>query len=495
MTTINHQTVQQVAANDRDSLTYHPRPESVERRGPGVLHLGLGGFHRAHQAMVFDELIAAGDDRWGVCAVGMRSDKLTAQLQYQDLLYLVRIAGAQGTHWYAPSSIIKTLVAATERDAVVEQIAHPQTRWITLTVTEKAYGPELAQLIVDGLAIRHQKNQPGLTIVSCDNLPENGRVLQSLCLAQAEHDPRLGAWIQTQCRFPSSMVDRIVPAPSVQVSDAAQQDLGLNDATALGVEPFWEWVIEDTLVEPSDADALRTVGVVVTDSVKGFAQAKLWMLNGSHTVLASAGAVLGDRFIREVTARPALRRFIHGFMSHASGPLVGRPQWQDYRDALIERFSNPLLDHAALQILSDSSAKIPVRWVPVAKRLLKKVEADQDGASRVGLEHMAIAFALFVRSLHPVTEAGEAFVFNDPLAVELQALAKDQEANPAPVIWQLLNHSDPRLTLFGDAFKQNREFASSASHWLGRIHALGIEPALVLAEGKIAGMAAGTVAP
>lgn len=478
MRSVNHQTVQQAATNQTLPLTYHPRPKATNQSEPGVVHLGLGGFHRAHQAMIFDELIAGSDERWSVCAVGMRSDKLTAQLQKQDLLYLVRISGAKGTHWYAPSSIVKTLVAATERDSVVAQIASAQTRWITLTVTEKAYTDELAQLIVDGLAVRFQQNLPGLTIVSCDNLPENGQVLQALCLAQARQDLKLSAWIETQCRFPSSMVDRIVPAPSPEISQAGRRDLGIEDPTALGVEPFWEWVIEDALVDPHDAQALRAVGVVVTDSVSGYAQAKLWMLNGSHTVLASAGAVLGDRFIREVIARPSIRRFVHGFMTHASGPLVGRPHWQNYRDALIERFGNPMLDHASLQILSDSSAKIPVRWVPVGERLLAGLTPNQSRQSRAGLDYLAVAVAIFVRSLDPVTQGGDSFVFNDPLAVELQALAKDQKHNPIQVIEQLLNNPDKRLALFGDALGQDRVFVNVASHWLGRIHDLGLETAL-----------------
>jgi fructuronate reductase len=436
--------------------------------------------------MVFDELLAKGDQRWGVCAVGMRSAQLSTQLRAQDYLYLVRISDAQGSRWHAPSSIVKTLVAASERDAVIEQIASPHTRWITLTVTEKAYTPALAGLIVDGLAARQAKGLAGLTIASCDNLPDNGRVLGALCQAQAASppfDPSLQAWIETECRFPSSMVDRIVPAPSAEVRAAALQDLGLDDPSALGVEGFWEWVIEDALVEPADADALRSVGVVVTDDVAGFEQAKLWMLNASHTVLASIGAVLGDRFIRQVIARPVVRQWVHAYMTHASGPLVGRPNWQDYRDALIERFGNPMLDHACLQVYSDSSLKIPVRWVPVGQRLLDKVAGDRANtnaldASRLGLDCLAVAVAIFVRSLDPVTEAGEPFVFNDPLASELQALARDQRADPRATIVRLLAPADQGLALLGERLGADSVFLASAAHWLGRIHARGIESAL-----------------
>ena len=465
-------------------LIYHPQAgtgaaDSAGSSCPGVVHLGLGGFHRAHQAMVFDALIAQGDLRWSICAVGMRSDKLARQIDAQDFLYLVRVSDAKGSQWHAPSAIVKTLVAATERDAVIAQIANPHNRWLTLTITEKAYTPELAQLIVAGLRKRMTAGLGGLTIASCDNLPDNGRVLSALCLEQAgreTHEPELRAWIETECQFPSSMVDRIVPAPSNEVRMAGQRDLGLDDPTALGVEAFWEWVIEDAFVDPADADALRSVGVVVTDNVAGFEQAKLWMLNGSHTILASAGAVLGDAYIRQVIARPAMRRFINGFMTHASGPLVGRPNWQAYRDALIDRFGNPMIDHACLQVYSDSSQKIPVRWVPVGERLLGG-GAGGDIGTRAGLDYLAMAVAIFARSLLPASESGEPFAFNDPAAPVLQGLAKQQQTDPAGVIEALLTDAKAKA-VFGNKLGQDTDFVKAASVSLASIHALGLEAAV-----------------
>lgn len=472
MAILNQRTIEEAAPKP---LVYHQRPEDLTA---SVLHLGLGGFHRAHQAMLFDELIARGDDRWGVCAVGMRSDRLSKQLQAQDHLYLVRTSDATGTRWRAPASIVKTLVAAHEREAVIEQMASPQTRWITLTVTEKAYTPALAELIVAGLAKRKARGLSGLTIASCDNLPDNGHVLRSLCLSQArlpDQSPELASWVETDCRFPCSMVDRIVPAPSPEVRQAAWHDLGLDDPTALGVESFWEWVIEQALVEPSDAQALRSVGVVVSDDVAGYEQAKLWMLNGSHTVLASAGAVLGDAYIRQVMARPALRRFIHGFMTHASGPLVGRPNWQDYRDALIDRFGNPMIDHPCLQVYSDSSQKIPVRWVPVGERLLAQSEPHEQ---HPGLHFLAMAVAIFVRSLIPVNERGEPFSFNDPLSNALQATATQQEEDPDIAMQRLLSPTQPGLAVFGSRLGKSPVFVTLASRWLARIHAVGLASAI-----------------
>ncbi|HEY7805329.1 MAG TPA: mannitol dehydrogenase family protein [Orrella sp.] len=475
------------------AFVYHPRPDQPLDAQPQVVHLGLGGFHRAHQAMVFDALMAGGsagvrageNSPWQICAVGMRSDKLAKQLKVQDYLYLVRVSDDSGSRWHAPSAIVKTLVAASQRDAVIDQIANAKTRWVTLTVTEKAYTPELARLIVDGLAKRQAEGLGGLTIASCDNLPDNGHVLQALCLEQARTStaaPDLCDWIQTECRFPCSMVDGIVPAPSAEVRQAARTDLGLDDPSALGVEAFWEWVIEDAFVVPSDADALRSVGVVVSNDVAGFEQAKLWMLNGSHTVLASAGVVLGDAYIRQVIARPVMKQFIHGYMTHASGPLVGRPNWQVYRDALIKRFSNPMLDHACLQVYSDSSLKIPVRWLPVGERLLgrRKQDLNHEQADDAGLNYLAMAVAIFARSLWPVNQAGDPFVFNDPLAGELQVLAKDQHVDPAGVIEQLLRQSNVKWAIFGLELGRDIRFVETATHWLAQIHANGLEPSLQL---------------
>ncbi len=464
---LNSKTVQGLG----DKLVFQARAPGVQA---GVVHLGLGGFHRAHQAMVFDALISNGDLRWGVCAVGMRNPALSEQLQAQDGLYLVRVSDASGSYWCAPAAIVKTLVAASEREALLAQVADRQTRWITLTVTEKAYTPALAQLLVDALAGRMSQGQGGLTIASCDNVPGNGHVLRALCLAEAKRrDGVLANWIETQCRFPASMVDRIVPAPSPAVTEAAHAALGLDDPTALGVERFWEWVIEDQFVDPSDAQALRSVGVVVTDDVLGYEQAKLWMLNSTNTLLSSIGSVLGDSYIRQVIARPLVREFVYRIMSQASGPLVGRPAWQAYRDALIERFGNPGLDHGVAQVLSDCSVKIPVRWVPVGERLL-----DLGEPGREGLSHFALQVALWVRSLVPVNESGAPFEVIDPISDELIALARTQADDAAGVVRALVAGKPAGVSIFGDRLGQSPVFVEAVTHWVKRIHAQGVERTL-----------------
>jgi fructuronate reductase len=465
---LNAQTIGQVSGD----LVYHPRAERLQL---GVVHLGLGGFHRAHQAMLFDQLIAGGDPRWGVCGVGMRQSSLVDQLRAQDGLYLVRVADAQQSCWYAPTALGKTLLAATARGQVLAQMAHADTRWVTLTVTEKAYAAPLARLLVDGLAQRRAAGLGGLTIASCDNLPSNGKVLQELCVTAAQaHDPSLGAWIDQVCCFPNSMVDRIVPAPDTNIIEAAHQAVGLYDPTALGVESYWEWVIEDSFVDPQDADALRRVGVVVTDDVQGYEQAKLWMLNASHTLLAAIGAVLGDAYIRDVIARPVVKSLVHALMTHASGPLVGRPDWQAYRDALIQRFANPWIDHGVIQVLTDSTVKIPVRWMPVAQRLL-----DQGQAGKYGLQVFAWALACWMRSLSCHTETGQPFAFSDPKAKELTPLAMATQHQPEQLVRHLLCPQTKDVAILGHRLGQDAAFVQAVTDALRSIYDQGIERSLM----------------
>jgi len=327
----------------------------------GVLHLGLGGFHRAHQAMVFDALLRAGDARWAVTAVGMRQTTLADGLAARGGRYPVRVADAQGQAWHWVEAVRRTLVAARERDAVVRAIAEPALRWITLTVTEKGYGPELAALLVDGLRARRAAGGGGLTIASCDNLRDNGHALKRLVLEAAAELSGGGAddapverpsdgldlvaWITATCAFPNSMVDRIVPAPTLALQQQAQAELGPLADHALVTEGFWEWVIEDRLHDPADAQVLRSAGVQVVDDVRPYEDAKLRLLNGSHSALAVLGVLAGWPTVDAFVADPLARGWLQGLMREELGPGLRRTDWPDYANALLQRFANPALRH------------------------------------------------------------------------------------------------------------------------------------------------------
>ena len=387
----------------------------------GVVHLGLGAFHRAHQALVFDRLLASGDARWGVLGVAMRNPALADALARQDGLYSVQLASATDRRWHIGGALWHTCIATTQRHRVVQALAAASTRWVTLTVTEKAYGPPLAELLLEGLAARHAGGLGGLTLASCDNLPGNGNQLRDVCLRQAAvRDPGLQAWIQGRCAFPNSMVDRIVPAGSAATCTQAADVLGVDDDAALRTEVFWEWVIERRFVDNSDALALAAAGVQVVDDVRDFEDAKLRLLNGSHSALACIGALAGLPLVSDCIAQPAVHRLVHGLMTHEVAPLLQRRDWADYRDALLQRFANPHLEHSVHQIATDSSIKIALRWVPAALHALEQ-----------GLPVTRLAFcaAAWMRYCLGVDESGRPYGLSDPLAQQLQALARADAAD------------------------------------------------------------------
>ncbi len=439
-------------------LPNYPRTGLV----PSVVHLGLGAFHRAHQALVFDSLLAAGDMRWGLCSVGMRSAQLADDLTAQDGLYAVQIASRAGSAWRVGGAIVQTSVAARERGAVVQAIARPQTRWLTLTVTEKAYDAALAALIVDGLALRHAQGLQGITVASCDNLQNNGRTLQALCVAQAKvHSAALADWVVQQCAFPNSMVDRIVPAATPERLQSAKEALGLEDRCALGTEGFWEWVIERKFVDASDEAALVSQGVLVVDDVLPFEEAKLRMLNASHTAMACIGAVAGLQVIEQCINQPAVLRYVTGLNRLEVSPHVRRPQWQAYLDALIARWQNPALLHSVHQIATDSSIKISQRFPPC---ILGQLAAGQS------IEHLAFAAAAWMRYARGVDEAGASYAVNDPLAQRVQALAREHAGDAVATAQVLGGMSE----IWGDSLVSHALWLSRVSHWLQAIQSHGI---------------------
>ena len=426
---------------------------------PGVVHLGLGAFHRAHQALVFDRLLAEGDRRWGVLGVAMRQPALAQSLAAQDHLYSVQTASAQERSWRVSGAIWRSCVAAESPQTVVQAMASPATRWVTLTVTEKAYTPTLADLLVQGLRARRAAGLGGLTVASCDNLSGNGRQLRALCLAAA-NDPAQGSddgladWIAAHCAFPNSMVDRIVPAASSVTSAEAAQALGVPDQAALRTEAFWEWVIERNFT-------LSAVGVQVVDEVAPFEEAKLRLLNGSHSAMACIGALAGLPVISDCIAQPAVYQLVHGLMTHELGPLLRRPDWPDYRDALLQRFANPALQHSVHQIAMDSSQKISQRWVPSALAALQ---------AGLPVERLAFAAACWLRYCRGVDEQGRAYALADPLAENLTALARSAGDDLDTLVAKL-----GRLpAVWGEALPAHPGWLPRVRHWLGRIQAEGV---------------------
>ncbi len=447
----------------------------------GVVHLGLGAFHRAHQACVFDQLMQQGDARWGVFGVAMHNPDVLAALKKQNWQYAVQVTSAHKSHWQTIHAIQDGCVATLERQRVIDKLASTDTRWVTLTVTEKGYDATLAQLLLEGFDARFaqlgQTSDARLTIASCDNVSHNGDKLRDSCLntlMQASQDSafihsgnasQLRAWIEQHCFFPNSMVDRIVPQCTAACLIAARDALGVEDKIALSTESFWEWVIEDKLADPNDAQVLQSAGVQVVSEVRPFEEAKLRMLNASHSALAAMGAVLGLSTIADCMATPSLRNFAHRLMTEDIAPFVQRPHLDAYRDALLERFANPGLQHRALQICSDNSFKLPLRWLPTytANRLAHKLP-----------KHLAFATACWIRFLLGVDESGNAYTWSDPQATHLQALVHQHWGDDAQCVRSLLQIT----SIWGDVSAKDLAWVSLVTNYLHAIRTQGLLQAL-----------------
>ena len=351
-----------------------------------IVHLGLGAFTRAHQAVLTEDAIAASGEVWRIIGVSMRSATVRDQLAPQDHLFTVTSKGEGAPVTRLVRCVGDVIVAPDHPDRVVAALADPRTRVVTLTVTEKGYHlvPAAADLpallredaaratpqtiygyFAQGLEQRQADGSPGLTILSCDNLAENGTRLREMLLrVLAARNPALAEWCADRCTFPNSMVDRIVPASQPADLDVLEAWMGLRDEAAVFTEPFRQWVIEDSFAGPRPAwDA---AGAQIVADVRPYETAKLRMLNGAHSALAYLGLAKGVELVSEAVADPEIGPLVGRLMrDEAADSFVPAPE-QDlaaYADSLIARFANPALPHRLAQIAMDGSQKIPQRWL------------------------------------------------------------------------------------------------------------------------------------
>jgi fructuronate reductase len=356
------------------------------------VHLGIGAFHRAHQAVVFDDL------GWGVTGASLRSPAVREALAAQDCLYSLVI----GEEVRVIGAVREVLLDTPE---LVTRIAAPETRLVTLTVTEKGYlpGSRAIALLAEALPMRAD----GITIVSCDNLPRNGALLRDAVLAAAGDS---ADWIAAHCAFPQTMVDRIVPATEEADIEALAARIGVEDHAMVKTEPFTQWVIEDRFAAGERPD-LEAAGVQLAADIVPWEEAKLRLLNGAHSGLAYLGGLAGIQFVHEAVAMPGGRRFVEDLWDEAETTLRPPPglDLPAYRAALMARFANPGLQHRTVQIAMDGSQKLPQRLLaPIALRL----ERGQ------GIDTLALAVAAWLRWQSGRTDAGTAFTVDDPLAAE-----------------------------------------------------------------------------
>lgn len=395
-----------------------------------ILHLGMGAFHRAHQAMYTDAVLASGDLHWGICGAGVISADMKTALTPQDGLYTLCARGAENRDVRVIGSITEILGGAEDAPTVLARMGDAQIRIVSITVTEKGYyldpasgeinlaaAPiqrDLAQpdqpttilgLIVRGLQLRRQRGIPPFTVMSCDNLPSNGKLARRAVIGFArELDGDLAQWIENEVAFPCTMVDRITPATTDQDRAEIGAIIGMEDAWPVVTEEFSQWVIEDhfTMGRPD----WSVGGAIFSHEIERWENMKLRCLNGAHSTLA----YLGQLFERDTVASAMQFELITDVLDVLWGEIrevLDAPQGVDtaaYVESLKQRFRNPNLRHLTAQIASDGSQKLPQRLLaPLRDRLARQLVSPA----------IATALAAWMHFVVKTAHAGQKL--NDPL--------------------------------------------------------------------------------
>ena len=412
----------------------------VDAPAQGIVHLGLGAFFRAHGAIYTAEAVAASGGAWGITGVSLQSPRVRDALAPQGGTYIALELGPGGEIARRVDVVRGVLVAREDPEAVLDLMADPATRIVSLTVTEKGYCHEPATgalnlahpdiqhdianpmpvsapgFIVRALAMRRAAGLAPFTVLTCDNLPNNGQVAKGVVLALAgEIDPGLAAWIAAEGRFPSTMVDRIVPATKPEDIAHIAELTGLQDDAPVIHEPFRQWVIEDDFVD--GRPDWGAVGAELVADVTPYEHMKLRMLNGTHSALAYLGYLASHETIADCMGDPVFADFVEYLWRAEIIPSLAPPpgvSLAGYAEALRARFANPAIRHRPWQIAMDGSQKLP-------QRLLGTL-ADGLAAGRA-MPGLMLAVAGWMRYVGGVDELGRAIDVRDPLAARLKALS------------------------------------------------------------------------
>lgn len=416
-----------------------------QKTTPGIVHLGLGAFHRAHQAAFIDDCLNAGEAGWGIVGASLRSPDTRDALGPQDGLYTLSVVDGAGETLKVIGSLLQSLVAPEDPEVLLRVMTDPGVRIITLTVTEKAYlraasgqldltHPDVVWdlaspakprtiygFLTEAIARRRAAGTPTFTVLSCDNLPANGATLKRLLVAFAlARDAGLGAFVEKEIAFPSSMVDRIVPATTDEDRARIAARLGVSDAWPVTTEPFLQWVVEDDF--PAGRPNWERFGVEMVRDVAPFEEMKLRLLNGSHSSIAYLGLLLGKSTVSDAFSDPLIRRFVSELWSEAIPSLPDNAGLnpQTYTIELTKRYDNPALKHRTAQIANDGSQKLPQRIIAVA---LARLAAG--GSAR----HLMLVPAAWLAAAQARGYTLPSGHFTDPLDAALaEIFAKNEDA-------------------------------------------------------------------
>ncbi|MBN9705707.1 fructuronate reductase [Enterobacter roggenkampii] len=457
-----------------------------------IVHFGFGAFHRAHQALLTNRVLNEKGGDWGICEISLFSgDVLMSQLRAQDHLFTVLEKGAEGNEAIIVGAVHECLNAKLDSlPAIIEKFCEPQVAIVSLTITEKGYcidpatgkldlnNPRIVQdlenpsephsapgILVEALHRRRERGLPAFTVLSCDNIPDNGHVVKNAVLGMAQkRSAGLSEWIDTHVSFPGTMVDRIVPAATEASLAAITDALGVEDPCAISCEPFIQWVIEDSFV--AGRPEWEVAGVQVVQDVLPWEQMKLRMLNGSHSFLAYLGYLAGYAHINECMEDTAFREAARRLMLNEQAPTlrIKDVDLTAYADSLIERFANPALQHRTWQIAMDGSQKLP-------QRMLDGIRVHLERNTPWSL--LALGVAGWIRYVSGTDESGNAIDVRDPLSDKIRTIvnaSSDIDRVPA-----LLGLSE----VFGHDLAHNRVFVEAVSQAYQRITRHGARQAVI----------------
>ncbi|MHB2166410.1 mannitol dehydrogenase family protein [Alsobacter sp. R-9] len=464
----------------------------------GIVHLGLGAFHRAHQAVYTDGALAAGDPRWGILGASLRAADTRDALLPQDGLYTVAVRSAEGESLRVVGALRGVLVAPEDPARLVAAMADPAVRIVSLTVTEKGYchdpaagtldeshpdirhdlahpdAPRSAPgFLVAALARRRAAGVPPFTVLTCDNLPANGHTVHRVIARLAAlRDPGLGRFVADEVSCPSTMVDRIVPATTDADRARVAETLGVADAWPVMTEPFSQWVIEDRF--PQGRPDWEAQGAELVADVAPFETMKLRLLNGAHSSLAYLGYLAGRETVADAMALEPLAVHVRRLMDEEATPTLSLPPGADvegYKDRLIARFRNPALRHRTWQIAMDGTQKLPQRLLATARDRL---------AAGAPVDRIALGVAAWMRYVAGMDEAGRPIDVRDPLAAELRRRA--DEAGPvaarlAPALMGL-------ESVFGRGLPADPRFTGPVTRALGSLIERGVAATLAAANAR-----------
>ena len=483
-----------------EQLTLVQKTTTDKNSAKQIVHLGLGAFHRAHQAVYTEKANAATNENWKIIGVSLRSASVRDQLVPQDGLYSVTETDATGNNHRVMSVINNVLVAPESPNAVLAAMVDLNTEIVSLTITEKGYCHDPASgnldtqnediqhdltnlsapktaigFLVSSLKERHEEGSKPFTVLCCDNLPSNGNTLGKIVVQFAQKiDQALANWISQNVPFPNTMVDRIVPATTEADIAELSEASGYQDLAMVKTERFSQWVIEDNFV--SARPSWESVGANIVDDVEPFENAKLRLLNGAHSSLAYLGFLRGYDYVHQVMQDNDLATYLKNMMQNEIIPTITPPQGLDlvnYSNDLLQRFTNPALNHRTYQIAMDGSQKMP-------QRLLHTIEDKLD--QQAPFDYLCFAVAGWLRYTMAFDLKGDPIEVQDPLAEELLKIQQKDFYDIDKLIDGYLNFDK----VFSQKLKCSELFREKLTYWLGIILANGVQTAIqiVLLETK-----------